>query len=133
MIGRRKAETKWERDELERTQYKHYSLDITHYAAHEVLQAACVLRVIRTGSRCVETTRGPSGTGCVGFLLVNRPKAVEESEAGGDVLEKICDGVPPPAGVLDDGAVSGGCEQVLTVFREMDTAYGVGVAAGVVA
>ena len=118
------------REELRRTDYKEFSLDIAHYAAHEVPQAACVLRAIRAGSRCVETKGGPSGTGCVGFLLVNRPKAVEESEAGGDVLEKIWDdGAPPPAGVLDDGAVFGGCEQVLTVFGEMDTVYAFGMIA----
>ena len=60
---------------------------------------------------------------CVGFLFMNRPKAVEESKAGRDVLEEFRDVV------LDGGAVVGGCQQVLTVFGEMDTTYGVGVVA----
>ena len=56
-------------------------------------------------------------------LVVDRTKTVEESEAGRDVLEEFRDVV------LDGGAVVGGCEQVLTVFGEMDTAYGFGVVA----
>ena len=56
-------------------------------------------------------------------LASDRAKAVEESEAGWDVLEEFRDVV------LDRGAVVGGCEQVLTVFGEMDTAYAVGVVA----
>jgi hypothetical protein len=48
---------------------------------------------------------------------------VEESEASGGVLEEFRDVV------LDGGAVVGGCEQVFTVFGEMDTMYGAGVVA----
>ena len=54
-------------------------------------------------------------------FVVDRTKTVEESEAGWDVLEEFRDVV------LDGGAVVGGCQQVLTVFGEMDTAYDVGV------
>ena len=56
-------------------------------------------------------------------LASDRAKAVEESEAGRDVLEEFRDVV------LDGGAVVRGCEQVLTVFGEMDTLYAVGVVA----
>ena len=56
-------------------------------------------------------------------MASERAKAVEESEAGRDVLEEFRDVV------LDGGAVQRGCQQVLTVFGEMDTAYGVGVVA----
>ncbi len=106
-----------------RTQYKEPSLDIAHYTTHEVPQAACVQRAIRAGSGCAETKGCPSSTGCVRFLLVNRSKAVKESEASGDVLEEFRDVV------LDGGTVAGGSEQVLTVFGEMDAVYSTGVVA----
>ena len=60
---------------------------------------------------------------CVGFRLMNRPKAVEESKAGRDVLEEFRDVV------LDRGAVVRGCEQVLAVLGETDALYIVGVVA----
>ena len=56
-------------------------------------------------------------------FVVDRTKTVEESEAGWDVLEEFRDVV------LDGGAVERGCEQVLTVFRVMDTSYVAGVVA----
>ena len=65
----------------------------------------------------LSTDRGGSG------LASDRAKAVEESKAGRDVLEEFRDVV------LDGGAVVRGCEQVFTVFGEMDTLYGVGVIA----
>ena len=67
--------------------------------------------------RAPSTGRGGSRLG------LERAKAVEESEAGRDVLEEFRDVV------LDGGAAGGGCEQVLTVFGEMDTLYGAGVVA----
>jgi len=57
------------------------------------------------------TGRGGSG------LASDRAKTVEESEAGRDVLEEFRDVV------LDGGAVVRGCQQVFTVFGEMDTLY----------
>ena len=56
-------------------------------------------------------------------LMSYGSKTVEESEAGRDVLEEFRDVV------LDGSAVVRGCQQVLTVFGDMDTPYGVGVVA----
>ena len=58
-------------------------------------------------------------------LVVDRrmTKAVEESKTGRDVLEEFRDVV------LDGGVVLRACEQMFTIFGEMDTAYGAGVVA----
>jgi len=69
-------------------------------------------------SYCASSTgRGGSG------LTSDRAKTMEEGEASRDVLEEFGDVV------LDGGVVVRGCDQVLTVFGEMDTTYGVGVVA----
>ena len=71
---------------------------------------------------CSSFCASSAGSGGNG-LASNRAKAVEECEAGRDVLEEFRDVV------LDGGAVVGGREQVLTVFGEMDTTYGFGMVA----
>jgi len=67
--------------------------------------------------RTSSTGRGGNGSAS------DRAKAVEESEAGRDILEEFRDVV------LDGGAVLGGCEQVFIVFGEMDTTYDFGMIA----
>ena len=86
-------------------------------------EGAVVCRPFTTLSLPCPSFRAPS-TGRGGIPLASdRAKAVEESEAGRDVLEEFRDVV------LDGGAVFRGCEQVFTVLGEMDTAYDVGVVA----
>ena len=82
--------------------------EITLVVSHSLttLSLPCAtFRALSTGSR----------------LVSDCAKAVEESEAGRDVLEESRDVV------LDRSAVLRGCEQVFTVFGEMDTCYGLGV------
>ena len=64
---------------------------------------------------------GPSAGRRSRRLVSYGSKTVEESEAGGGVLEEFGDVV------LDGSAVIRGCQQVFTVFGEMDTCYGLGV------
>ena len=56
----------------------------------------------------------PSARGCSRRSFSYGSKAVEQSEAGGDVLEEFRDVV------LDGGAVGRGCEQLSIVFRKVD-------------
>ena len=112
-------------------------------AAHEMTNAVAVVEcTIRAMGGDVQTEGGAVvsrpltslSLPCVSFrtpstgrsgsrLASDRAKAVEESEAGRDVLEEFRDVV------LDGGAVGGGCQQVFTVLGEMDTLYVIGVVA----
>ena len=74
--------------------------------------AAVVGRSFTTLSLPCASFRTPS-TGRSGSRLASdRAKAVEESEAGRDVLEEFRDVV------LDGGAIVRGCEQVFTVLEK---------------
>ena len=81
------------------------------HTAQQVAYATAILSAIHATMRSLRIS------------AVHRSKTVKDSEAGRDVLEEFRDVV------LDGGAVVGGCQQVFTVFGDMDTAYGAGVVA----
>ena len=115
--------------------------DPAHEMTNAVAVIACTIRALGGDSqtevgavivvgRSLTTLSFPCASFCAlstgrgdSRLTTDRAYAVEESEAGGDVLEEFRDVV------LDGGAVVGGCQQVFIVFGEMDAAYGVGVVA----
>ena len=85
-----------------------------------VIVVSCPLTTLSLScaSFCASSTgRGGSG------LASDRANAVEESKAGRDVLKEFRDVV------LDGGAVVRGCQQMFTVFGEMDAFYFFGVVA----
>ena len=88
------------------SEHTHYPrnvfLEKLRRTAHQVTHAARVLSAICPAKRILY------------FLVVDRTKTVEESEAGRNVLHELRDVV------LDGGAIVGGREQVPIIFREVD-------------